>query len=215
MKNLNSLMSLLFLSIMSQAEVQIANMQQFNKQVLASNQPVIAKFSADYCPACKQAKPIFTKLSNDPDFKGIMFVSVDTEKNSSLSQQYNIQGIPSFIIFNNGKVIDKQEGLRGDLKQQLLKGLQKARISAPAALAPTVPATPSTGAQKKRAIGKKVGVVIPTNEAVLVEEVVAPPAQVIVVEENPAPVRNLVKDSAATTGNFFTNVGNTISSWFN
>jgi thioredoxin 1 len=191
MKNLNCLMILACISSLSYSEMQISNSQQFNAQVLKSNQPVIAKFSADFCPSCKQAKPIFSKLSKDRDFDGVLFVSVDTDANPALSQKYNINGIPAFIIFNDGMVVDKQEGMRGDLKQQLLQGLKKISKKKSSRPAPA------------------------SKEVVVVKEVAVVPANVVVVEENPAPIRNLVKDSANTTGNFLSNMGDTINSWFN
>jgi len=77
-------------------------------------------FSASWCGYCQKQKPILEEL--DKIWIGV----VDGDKNPELAQKYRITGFPSFIIFRDGKDIDRFSGFhtKFDIMTRLLKFLK-------------------------------------------------------------------------------------------
>ena len=81
----------------------------FSRKVLDSDKPVIVKFETDWCGACKTMAPVFEKSADE--FVGKMkFTQVDADKQKELAQRYEIKGVPTFIFFKDGKIVEKIEG---------------------------------------------------------------------------------------------------------
>jgi thioredoxin 1 len=85
------------------------NTQQFDKEVLESEIPVLVDFWAPWCMPCKMLEPIFEEVANE--YKGkVRFVKVNTDDNIEIAQRYWISGIPTLILFNKGKVLNNIVG---------------------------------------------------------------------------------------------------------
>jgi thioredoxin 1 len=82
----------------------------FQSEVLQSSQPVLVDFWAPWCGPCLRLAPTIEELAGE--FSGRVRVGkMNTDDNSQTPSQYNIQGIPTVILFKGGKAVDRQVGL--------------------------------------------------------------------------------------------------------
>lgn len=68
----------------------------------------VLMFSASWCGPCKQAKPKFAQISEE--VKDVQFEVVDIDENSALAEEYNIAGVPTFVILEEGKETQRLVG---------------------------------------------------------------------------------------------------------
>ena len=100
--------------------IQIDSPDTFKKSVLEAAVPVLVDFYADWCGPCKMQAPILEELSKElGDTANICKLNVD--HNRDLAVQYEIQSIPTIIIFKNGQVDKSMVGLQN--KDTLKKSL--------------------------------------------------------------------------------------------
>lgn len=89
----------------------VLNDENFEEKVLGSKDAFLVDFYADWCPPCKIQGPIIEELAEK--FEGRMSVGkVDVDNNRALSAEYGIRSIPTLIIFENGKQVEKMVGLQ-------------------------------------------------------------------------------------------------------
>ncbi len=82
----------------------------FESEVLQSDRPVLVDFWADWCMPCKALGPTIDELA--ADYAGKVKVGkVDTESNRETPVKYNIQAIPTVLLFKGGEVAEKFVGL--------------------------------------------------------------------------------------------------------
>ncbi len=84
---------------------------EFNwkKQVLQSEAPVLVDFWASWCPPCRQMNPIVEALAKD-----FTVCKVNVDNNQELAARYNISGIPVLMIFKNGQIVARHDGLTSE-----------------------------------------------------------------------------------------------------
>ena len=85
--------------------------QNFETEVLKSNQPVLVDFWAEWCMPCRMLTPTIEKIAKDYVGK-VKVGKVDTDANRDISVKYGINAIPTVILFKNGQVAQKFVGLR-------------------------------------------------------------------------------------------------------
>lgn len=94
--------------------------KSFN-DIINQNVPVLVDFYADWCGPCKSMAPILKQLKSElKDAVSIIKINVDT--NQSLAAKYQVQGVPTFMVFKNGKQTWRQSGMQSvsQLKQAIL-----------------------------------------------------------------------------------------------
>lgn len=84
--------------------------ENFQQEVMDSEKPVIIDFSAVWCAPCKMATPIFETVSADFLDK-VKFVKIDVDSATEVSEKYNIQAVPTFLLIKNGKEIGRKTGV--------------------------------------------------------------------------------------------------------
>lgn len=87
------------------------NPENFEKKVKNSEDLVIIDFFANWCGPCKMMSPVFDEVSDEQKFEGkLKFMKLDTDKYPELAQNFQIQGIPAFIITKKGEEVDRIVG---------------------------------------------------------------------------------------------------------
>ena len=89
----------------------------FDQEVLKSNVPVLVDFWAAWCMPCLKIAPIVEELSKEYDGK-MKFGKLNVENSQSVSRQYGIRGIPTLLIFKDGKVATQIVGMQPKRKLQ-------------------------------------------------------------------------------------------------
>ena len=79
----------------------------FKQEVLESDVPVLVDFWASWCPPCKQTEPLVDKLAKDYDGK-VKIGKLNVDQSPNTSAKYGIKGVPTFITFKSGKIIDRK-----------------------------------------------------------------------------------------------------------
>ncbi|KKQ93935.1 MAG: Thioredoxin [candidate division CPR2 bacterium GW2011_GWC1_39_9] len=101
------------------ASVKEISDNEFNDEVLNSDNVVLVDFWAPWCGPCQAMSPILNKVAQD--VKEIKFVKVNVDENPEASNSFGVMSIPTLLIFKDGKVVDQMIGLQSEdsLKSKL------------------------------------------------------------------------------------------------
>ncbi len=91
-------------------------------QLINSDTPVLVDFHADWCGPCKMLSPIVKEVASELGGR-IKVVKVDVDRNQAAAMKYGIRGVPTLILFKNGKILWRQSGAMP--KKALLGALQR------------------------------------------------------------------------------------------
>ncbi|MGI8774140.1 MAG: thioredoxin [Actinomycetota bacterium] len=92
-------------------EVRSVTKEDFVKEVLNSDLPVVVDFHADWCGPCKQIAPAIQALAEKWDGK-VRFFKVDIDAETEIARAYNISSIPAVLRFEQGEVTNWSLGAK-------------------------------------------------------------------------------------------------------
>lgn len=91
------------------ASEKIFNLTDANfADVIGSDKPVLVDFWAAWCGPCRRVAPILEELADERDDIAIAKVNVD--EHPAIAAKYQVQSLPSFLLFSGGEVKDRMMG---------------------------------------------------------------------------------------------------------
>ena len=88
----------------------ILSEDNFEKEVLQSEIPVLVDFWATWCGPCRMLAPTIAKIAEEQEGK-IKVGKIDVDEEPELSVKYGIASIPTLMVFKNGQVVNKSIGV--------------------------------------------------------------------------------------------------------
>jgi thioredoxin 1 len=85
--------------------------ENIEDRVLGSNLPVLVEFGASWCPPCKMIAPLIENIARKYEGKLLVGV-VDDDSDPDIAPRYDVQGLPTLILFQNGQPVQRLVGFR-------------------------------------------------------------------------------------------------------
>ena len=80
------------------------------ENIINSDKPVIIDFHALWCGPCKMQSPILAEIAKEMGDK-VKIIKIDVDQNMEIAQRFQIQGVPTLMVFKNGQTKYRQAGL--------------------------------------------------------------------------------------------------------
>ena len=96
----------------------------FRRELIVNNilenttNPVVVKFTADWCGPCKRIAPLFEEFAGSCE--NCSFYKVNVDNNQECAEQCEVTCMPTFLLFKNGKCVDRVEGANMDAVKTLV-----------------------------------------------------------------------------------------------
>lgn len=80
------------------------------QEIINSKNPVLVDFSAEWCGPCKMLAPILKEVKDEIG-EAAQIIKVDVDRNPEAAAHFQIQGVPTLILFKEGKQLWRQSGV--------------------------------------------------------------------------------------------------------
>lgn len=97
------------------------NKENFENEVLNSDKLTVVDFFATWCGPCQMLAPVLEKISNENSDLNI--VKIDIDESVELAIKYQVEVVPTLVIFKGGNVVKTLEGFRSE--KELLEEFNK------------------------------------------------------------------------------------------
>ncbi|MFP3951394.1 MAG: thioredoxin [Candidatus Bathyarchaeia archaeon] len=108
--------------ILKEGEITHLDSSNIDEALKETSKPILIDFWAAWCSPCKMMEPVLEKMACS--YKGrAFFAKVNIDRNRSIAQRYGVMSIPNFLIFKDGKAVERVIGAVG--RQRLESKLRK------------------------------------------------------------------------------------------
>lgn len=96
-------------------------MEQFNLRINSTTKPVLVYFTAGWCVVCKREKPILSQVKQETA-EALEFLNLDMESNPLIAEHFEVDSLPSFILYQDGHLIWNSVGFQD--KEMLMRQIR-------------------------------------------------------------------------------------------
>jgi len=79
-------------------------------EIINQKKPVLVDFFTDWCGPCKMMSPILKEVK-DSLGEAVSIIKINVDNNQQLAAQYQVRGVPTLILFKEGKQVCRQSGV--------------------------------------------------------------------------------------------------------